>query len=44
MVGHIRHEMKLHLSECEELGLNEDMILSHEESQGRRGALFMSIL
>jgi hypothetical protein len=44
MVGHIRHEMKLHLGECAELGLSEDMILSHEESQGRPRALTMLFL
>jgi hypothetical protein len=38
MVGHIRHEMNLHLEECKELGLTEKMIVEHEESQGKSRA------
>jgi hypothetical protein len=44
MVGHIRHEMKLHLEECKELGLTEEMIVEHEESQGKSRALVIPAL
>lgn len=40
MVMHIRHEMELHLAECEELGISKAEIERHEESQGENSSRF----
>lgn len=31
---HIRHEINLHISECQEFGISQEEMERHEESQG----------